>query len=248
MQTLNLNGLHLYQFPGLARLPGLRHAVSTRDGAGAAMGGLDLGNSGPERPADAAANLERLRLALGLERLVYNRQVHGTDILAVNGAEPGPPAAADGLATDRPGLGLLIRQADCQALILAAPRRGVIANLHVGWRGNAAGLPGKGVAFLQERYDAAPSELYAAISPGLGACCGQFVNWRRELPEWFAQFRVGEDRFDLEAATRAQLMAAGVRPERIEASGLCTVCRPEFYSHRREGGTGRFGTVVALVN
>ncbi|MEW5913361.1 MAG: polyphenol oxidase family protein [Thermodesulfobacteriota bacterium] len=247
MQSLSLNGLKLYQFSGLARLPGLRHAVSTRNGA-PDSGGLDLGGSDTPLAAEATAHRERLRRALGLRRLVFNRQVHGTDIVAVNGSEPSAAAEADGLATDQPGVGLLIKQADCQAVILAAPQRGVIANLHVGWRGNAAGLPGKGVAFLGERYGVEPGELYAAISPGLGACCGQFVNWRRELPAWFQEFRVNEDHFDLEAATRAQLRAAGLRPERIEVSGLCTVCEPEFYSFRREGRTGRFGTVVALVD
>ena len=177
---------------------------------------------------------------------MWARQVHGTEIVAVEGGETSPVASADGLATDQRGVGLLIKQADCQAIILAAPQRGVIANLHAGWRGNAAGMPAKGVEFLAARYGVAPEELYAAVSPSLGACCGEFVNWRRELPAWFEPFRVGENHFDLEAATRYQLEAAGVRPQRIFLSGRCTVCSPEFYSYRRDKTAGRFGTVVAL--
>ncbi|MBU2517219.1 MAG: polyphenol oxidase family protein [Proteobacteria bacterium] len=226
--------LDLHAFPGLEALPGLLHVVTTRE--------LDLASAGPR----AQPNLERLRRTLGLRRLLWARQVHGTEIMAVSGEETAPVAQADGLATDRPGVGLLIKQADCQAVILAAPQRGVIANLHAGWRGNAAGMPAKGVEFLASRYGVAPDELYAAVSPSLGACCGEFVNWRSELPEWFENFRVGENHFDLEAATRHQLEAAGVRSGRIFTSGKCTVCHGEFFSYRRDKTTARFATVVAL--
>ncbi|MCF8065919.1 MAG: polyphenol oxidase family protein [Desulfarculaceae bacterium] len=226
--------LDFYSFPDLEALPGLLHGVTTRQ--------VDLAAAGPQ----AEPNLERLRLALGLRRLVWVRQVHGTEIVAVSGEENLPAAQADGLVTDQAGVGLLIKQADCQAVILAAPQRGVIANLHAGWRGNAAGMPAKGVEFLDERYGVAPDELYAAVSPSLGACCGEFVNWREELPQWFAQFKVGENHFDLESATRHQLEASGVRPERIFTSGKCTVCDQDFYSYRRDKTTARFATVVAL--
>lgn len=226
----------LWRPPRLGSLPGVVLAASNR-----AWG--DLAGSGPA----ATVNRERLRAALGLSALAWAHQVHGTEVVAVAGETGGPLGQADGLATDRPGVGLLIKQADCQAVVLASPERGVIANLHVGWRGNAAGMPMKGVAFLQERYGVEPGELYAAVSPGLGACCGQFINWREELPASFAAFRRGEDRFDLEAATRAQLIAAGLRPERIEISGVCTVCDQDYYSYRRDHGSERFGTVAALA-
>lgn len=226
--------LDFYAFKDLEALPGLLHGVNTCQ--------VDLAAAGSQ----AGPNLDRLRLSLGLNRLVWVRQVHGTEIVAVNGEEALPAAQADGLATDRPGVGLLIKQADCQAVILAAPQRGVIANLHAGWRGNIAGMPVKGVEFLTQRYGVSPDELYAAVSPSLGPCCGEFVNWRKELPRWFEQFKVGKNHFDLEAATRHQLEAAGVRPGRIFTSGKCTVCHEEFFSYRRDKTTGRFGTVVAL--
>ena len=226
----------LWRASNLSALPGVLAAASNR-----AWG--DLAGNGPK----AATNRERLARTLGLERLAWAQQVHGTRVVAVEGDGQSPLGEADGLATDQPGVGLLIKQADCQAVILAAPERGVIANLHVGWRGNAAGMPGQGVAFLHERYGVEPGELYAAISPSLGACCAQFVNWREELPPWFEAFRRGEDRFDLEAAARAQLIQAGVAPERIETSGVCTVCDANYFSYRREHGAERFGTVAALT-
>ncbi len=247
MQKQTLDNLPVLTFDSLA-LPGLVHCVTTREG-GVSRGpveGLNLGH-GHDQPQAVARNLDILRRALGLEKLVWARQVHGTKLVAVNGEESGPVAEADGLATDRPGVGLLIKQADCQAVILAAPERGVVANLHVGWRGNVANMPGRGVAFLQERYGVEPAELWAAISPSLGPCCAEFVNHERELPPEWGLYSVRPNHFDLWQVTWDQLTAAGVRPERIETSGICTKCSPRFYSYRREGVTGRFGTVVALA-
>lgn len=247
MQVVATNGLKLYQFDSLSRLPGLLHGVTTRTGgvSSAPFDSLNLGGD-EDDPEAVAQNRARLARALRLERLVCARQVHGTAIVSVEAeSEPGQ---ADGLATDQPGVGLLIKTADCQALVLAAPDKGVVANLHVGWRGNVARMPAVGVAFLKERYGVEPGELFAAIAPGLGACCAQFVNHRQELPDWFYQYRVGGgDHFDLEAATVDQLIRAGLQPERIETSGLCTVCSDEFFSYRRDHTTGRFGTVVALT-
>ncbi len=251
------NGLKLLRFAGLAGEPGLNHAVTTRQGgvSQGAYAGLNLGfraGEGGDEPAAVRANLGKVRETLGLTRLVFAHQVHGTEIVSVNG-QAGPDeeaqaiAQADGLATDQPGVGLLIKQADCQAVILYAPAKGVVANLHVGWRGNVADMPGKGVAFLAERYGVEPREIKAGVSPSLGPCCAEFVNHASELGPVFLPYQIRPDHFDLWQVTVDQLCAAGVPLGQIEVSGLCTRCAAMFYSYRREGVTGRFGTVAALV-
>jgi hypothetical protein len=241
-------GIPLYAFHSLSRLPGLVHAVTTRAG-GVSPPPFDSLNlaEGEDDPEHVARNRKRLQEALGIRCLLHNRQVHGDRVVAVGGDEAVPVAEADGLATDRPGVGLLVKQADCQAVVLVAPERRVVANLHVGWRGNVVDLPGKGVAFLQRRYGVEPGELWAAVSPSLGPCCAEFVNYRQELPASFLAYRVDGVRFDLWRVTRDQLLAAGLRPERIEVAGVCTRCDPRFFSYRRRRVTGRFGTVVALA-
>ena len=104
---------------------------------------------------------------------------------------PIPVAEADGLiCTDRPGVGLLIKQADCQALVLVAPGKAV-GNFHVGWRGNVANFPKKAVQVFCREFGVKASELHAAVSPSLGPCCGEFVNYRKELPRDFRPFKVG---------------------------------------------------------
>ncbi len=53
---------------------------------------------------------------------------------------------------------------------------------------------------------------------------------------------------DLRAANRWQLLDAGVNPENIAVSSLCTGCRRDlFFSYRKEGaGTGRMLSVIGM--
>ncbi len=246
MLRFSQNGLPLWHFADLEGRGDPLLAVTGNAGGPdrPPYGAFNLGLNGDD-PGAVARNRERLRAVLGLKELAQVKQVHGTRMVAIQGGEPSPAGEADGLMTDRPGVGLLIKQADCQAVALWAPGRAV-ANFHVGWRGNRAGFPGRAVAEFCARYGLAPGELSAAIAPSLGPCCAEFVNYRREWPEEFWRYLVKGDHLDLWTLTRDQLAAAGVDPARIHLAGVCTKCGPGFYSHRR-GEKGRFATVVALA-
>ena len=58
----------------------------------------------------------------------------------------------------------------------------------------------------------------------------------------------GHAHFDLWQANHDALCRAGVLPEHIEVSGLCTVHHADrFFSHRATGGqTGRFAAIIGL--
>lgn len=101
--------------------------------------------------------------------------------------------------------------------------------------------------FVVERYGVDPAGLYAAISPSLGPCCAEFINHADELGPAYLPYQVRPNYFDLWQATWDQLTAAGLRRDRIETAAKCNKCMDSFFSYRREGETGRFGTVVALV-
>jgi len=85
--------------------------------------------------------------------------------------------------------------------------------------------------------------LHAALGPGIGACCYEVG------PEVAAQFGgQGRGHIDLAAANRSQLAEVGVTLERIYASNLCTMCRPEeFHSFRRDQkAAGRLHSFVGI--
>ena len=88
-----------------------------------------------------------------------------------------------------------------------------------------------GVTAMAAAIRRGPGDLHAAIGPGIGKCCYEVG------PEVAAQFgEQGRARIDLAEINRRQLIEAGVTPERIYASKLCTMCWVEqFHSFRRDG-------------
>lgn len=185
---------------------------------------------------------------LGLARLVSAKQVHGNSILKVDWLPEADVehAGQDALMTNIPEVGLMIQQADCQAVMLYDPEHGAVANIHSGWRGSVANIIAKTVGAMTAAYGTRPASLFAAISPSLGACCGEFINYREELPLALHGYQTQPNHFDFWANSRDQLRDCGMRREQIEIAGVCTVCDGDYFSYRRDKITGRFATVIGI--
>ncbi len=191
---------------------------------------------------------------LGFDHLVSAGQVHGDKVVCVksSGHEDRIVDGCDALVTDRVGVGLLIGHADCQAVLLYDSVRRVIAAVHSGWRGSIANIVGKTVQVMQHEYGCIPANLEVGVSPSLGPCCSEFVNYRDELPRSFWKYLVKENHFDFWQITRRQLLKCGVRHDAVNIAGICTSCSVDYYSYRRAcrvkaGITGRNGTVIAMI-
>jgi polyphenol oxidase len=191
-----------------------------------------------------------MRQALRLMELAGAAQVHGGRAAIITSPEQARLAdipEVDILVTTVPGLGLLIKQADCQAVMFYDPVNRVVANVHCGWRGQVLNILGETVQLLQSSFGTRPTDLYAAVGPSLGPCCAEFKNFRREFPPALWTYQVRPTYFDLWSLSRDQLAAAGLKPEHIEITGLCTRCGGnDFYSFRRDKVTGRQGAIIAL--
>ncbi len=244
-------GLRFYQSPLLAAFKELRHGFFTRLGgrSAAPFDSLNLSLSVGDRKEAVQENRRLARQALELASLADAVQEHGRQeaVVAENpGGAAGQGQVADILLSGRSGVGLLIKQADCQAVLIYDPGRRVLANVHCGWRGQVQNVLAAAVQKLVERFGCRPAELYAAISPSLGPCCAEFRHFRQEFPPEFWSYQVRPGYFDLRRLSRDQLLAAGLKPEHLDPAGLCTRCGAEFFSYRREGVTGRQGSVIGL--
>jgi copper oxidase (laccase) domain-containing protein len=103
--------------------------------------------------------------------------------------------------------------------------------VHAGWRGTVSRVTISAIRAMSAKWSTTPQDLHAAIGPGIGKCCFEVG------PEVAIQFGEpgGRTRIDLAEANRCQLIEAGVAPERIYMSGLCTFCHGEqFHSFRRD--------------
>ena len=136
----------------------------------------------------------------------------------------------DALLENEAGSVVAVRTADCVPIILIDEKLHAVAAVHAGWRGTVARIAPAAVQAMRERFGTEPAGLHAAIGPCIGPCCYEVG------AEVAAQFGIeGRARLDLPGANRKQLEEAGVTPERIYASKLCTMCRPEdFHSFRRD--------------
>jgi YfiH family protein len=252
MELTTLGGLPCYRFPRFDAFPEVVLGVFTRQGGVShdPYASLNLSFSVGDKPDLVRENRTRVIRALGLTDLISAHQVHGLNDSVICAGLPSSELEipeVDILITQEPGLGLLIKQADCQAVMLYDPERRVIANVHCGWRGQVAGILGEAVARLVATFNCRPENLMAGIGPGLGPCCAEFRNFEQEFPPSFWDYQVRPGFFDLWRLSRDQLQTAGVKPEHIDVAGLCTRCRTEaFYSYRRDGATGRQGAVIAL--
>ena len=233
-------------------LPGLVAGFSTRHGgvSRAPYAALNLGLSTDDLPERVQENRRRLFSSVGLspDRLALAGQVHGAEIKTVD--RPGLYRGYDGLVTQTPGLALCISAADCAAVLLADLEAGIVGACHSGWRGTVARIAERTVARM-ERLGAAPSRLYAYISPCIST---EHFEVGEEVAAQFDPAHVYRfpDRekpyVDLKAAIAAQLEQAGVLPARIEVSPHCTFAQTEdFFSYRaEEGETGRMMGFIGL--
>ena len=232
-----------FKFPGL---PGVSVAFTTACG-GRAKGNISYNVAGD--PAAVRANRESLRESLGFDAWCSLRQVHGTDMaFEPEPVLPDAPSSvtADGSATSRAGQALVVKTADCQPVLLAHESGRYVAGLHVGWRGNALEFPQKGVAAFCERYGLKSGELMAVRGPSLGPGASQFTNFEMEFGERFRDFFDPAARtVNLWRLTVAQLVAAGLRRERIFGLDLCTHSLAEFHSYRRDkNSSGRQASLI----
>ena len=185
-------------------------------------------------------NREIVKKNLGIKNLVSAKQVHGSRIVVVDRVirEDTELDGYDGLVTNQPGLGLMIQQADCQAVLLFDPVRNVVSELHNGWRGSVSNIISKGFGRMVSAFGCNPGDMVAAISPSLGPCCGEFVNFKKELPTHFSRYMGKPNHFDFWRISERQLMDCGLQRNRIWISNICTCCHDDYFSYRQATKAG----------
>lgn len=173
--------------------------------------------------------------ALGTDRFAVLKQVHGNRIAVVR--EPQRRTEeADGGATDQKGLWLCVRIADCQPLVVYAPKQNVVGVIHAGWRGVRDMIIPAFFRKVSDEWGVAPRDAYVCAGPSLCIQCAGFTDPSTELSTVDPRFFHG--RFvDLRGAADAQLEDIGVPSAHRERSPDCTKCENETYLSYR--GTDR---------
>ena len=232
--------------------PGVRGLTTLRGGAGVSRPPFDRFNLGlrcGDVPADAAANRALLAQWLALPSPPHwLQQVHGTGVLRFHAPPlPGEEPVADAAVTSTPGVVLAILTADCLPVLFAARDGREIAAAHAGWRGLAAGVLESTVRAMHTPASDIVAWLGPAAGPNLyevGADVRDaFLATDVGAGAAFVHTRPGHWRVDLPALARRRLAAAGVVD--VHGGDRCTLGEPRhFFSHRRDGRSGRMATLA----
>jgi polyphenol oxidase len=234
---------------------GVRAFCTLRSGGASAVpyASLNLGDHVGDAAAAVAENRRRLAAAAGLpSEPKWLRQVHGAGVAnldTIEAAAAGELAVtADAAFTRRLGNVCAILTADCLPVMLAAESGDWVAAAHAGWRGLAAGVIEATVAAAP-----APRGLLAWLGPAIGPKHFEVGAEVREAllqgdpaaDSAFAPNARGRFMADLPLLARRRLAAAGI--DRIYGGGECTYAdASRFFSHRRDGVTGRQAALIWL--
>jgi len=235
------------------------HAFTTlRHGAGVSQAPFDHFNLGNKYAADGdapdvvARNRAQLVELAGLPSAPHwLKQVHGIDVVRVDAPADtaAPEPEADALVTSVPGVVLAILTADCLPVVFAAKDGREIAAAHAGWPGLSKGMLEATLAAMRTP----ATEVIAWIGPAAGPqryevgenVFDAFVSQDAGAAAAFAPTRPGHWLADLPALARRRLVASGVSADDIHGGDLCTISEPaRFFSHRRDGRSGRIATLA----
>lgn len=258
-------------FPMLEQTGIVKHLFSTRVG-GVSQGIYSTMNLSYTRGDEKEAvdeNFRRIAAILSCEMkdMVCSDQTHTVN-LRVTGRKDGGKGIlcpkdyhdVDGLLTDEPGIVLATFYADCVPLYFVDTKRRAIALAHSGWRGTVARMGRCVTEKMREMYGTDPADLIAAVGPSI---CQECYEVSEDVAEAFAQefCKPGQKEEILEAkgggkyqlnlwrANEIILQEAGIHPDRIQVTDLCTCHNSDYlFSHRAsQGRRGNLGAFLGLL-
>jgi YfiH family protein len=208
---------------------------------------LNIGTHVGDAPQAVAQNRARLRSVLELPaEPLWLEQLHGMEVID---ADSDASRRADAVVTSRPGSVCVIQTADCLPVLFADTDASRVAAAHAGWRGLAAGVLEATVRAMHRP----AGTLIAWLGPAIGAEAFEvgaevrdaFIANDPAAAAAFAPNARGRWQADLDLLARQRLAAIGI--ERIYGGGWCTYHDSRrFFSHRRDGRSGRMATLVWL--
>lgn len=261
--------LPLLHFENLEKTGMVKHCFTTRLG-GVSEGVCSKLNLSFTRGDDEAAVRENYRrlaeiMDYDVEKFVFTDQTHTTNVRIVTEEDAGKGIIrpkgytdVDGLITNVSGLVLSTFFADCVPLYFVDPVHGAIGMSHSGWRGTVGRMGQKTLEAMKEAYDTDPADVICAIGPSI---CQDCYEVSADVAEAFAKEFPGREaeilepkpmekyQLDLWKANQIVLLEAGVLPEHISVTDVCTCCNPkELFSHRASHGKrGNLGAFMCLI-
>lgn len=199
-----------------------------------------LGNS-----VDGKADPQEVLDTIDASHLFALQQIHSDVVVEVTPENIDETLEADAMITNMKDVALMIKTADCQAVMLYDPVKQVVANIHAGWKSLVAKIIPKTLKQMEEVYDCRPENMITFAIPSLRTCCSEFSDPHAEIPAEFHQHIVGQN-VDLASIADEQLFSMGIKASNINRLSGCTKCDSEQYFSYRRGDDKRMATLIWL--
>lgn len=258
--------LSLLHYPMLEQTGIVEHCFTTRLG-GVSEGiysTLNFSFTRGDNPEAVLENYRRVAETFGktVDDFVCTDQTHTTNVLQVGTAEKGygvtkerPYTDVDGLITNEPGVILSTFYADCVPLYFVDPVHKAIGLSHSGWRGTVGRMGQKTLEAMAEAYGTKPEDVYAAIGPSICQDCYEisedvaehfYEEFEGHGDEILLNKGNGKYQLDLWKTNEIVMLEAGIRPEHLAVTNICTCCNSEvLFSHR--ASQGKRGNLAAFL-
>lgn len=256
-------------FPQLDKIDFIKNAFTTRLG-GVSKGMYSTMNMSFTNGDNRDDVLENYRiicseLNVDINKVVLSHQTHTNNVRIITEDDIGKGIFkerdydnVDGLITNVKGIVLVTQYADCTPLLFCDPVKKVIATSHAGWRGTAQEIGRITVEKMCSHFGCSPENIIAAIGPSICKDCYEVdspvyepiskINYL-DTDKIFVNKGGGKYMLDLWETNRQILINAGLRPDNIDVTDLCTNCNPNiFHSHRYTcGKRGNLAAIISLV-
>ena len=161
-------------------------------------------------------------------------QVHSADCLYIDSIPTESPSV-DALITDKAGLKLAVKTADCAPILVADTKKHLVAAIHAGWKGAFQGIIENTILKMIE-LGGNPKDMVAGIGPHLQIQSFEVSPEMRALfPQTESRFfteQQGEIHFDFDAYVIHRLHRSGI--EKVDSCGEDTYSDNHYNSYRRD--------------
>ena len=164
----------------------------------------------------------------------------------------------DGLTTNKKNLILSTTNADCILLLFFDPVKKVIANTHSGWKGTLQRISVNTVEKMVNEFECNPKDIICCICPSIRKCHFEVDKDVKEMFEKefkdldmmdkIIEEKLEKSKWNIDTILINQILLekAGLKPENIIDSGICSVCDSELIHSYRVEKAG-YGLNAALI-
>ena len=167
---------------------------------------------------------------MGFNQVLIPSLMHTSKTLLVE--DPKDQVEADSVIVTKPDIAVAITHADCQATFILDAESKKFAAVHAGWRGLFQDIYKKSIEKMVDS-GSNPKNLFVFIGPSLGLSWGTFINYIKEIPEYYHQLLFKPCNFDLKNIAKMHCISMGIPEKNIEVSPLCTAESDAYFSYRR---------------